>query len=257
MRGGAIVAFAAAASAALAAVLAALLATGAAAAAPPLAADLSSREIAINTGFAGAELLLFGATEGAGDIVVVVRGPRRREIVRRKVRVAGVWVNGDAVAFDRVPAYYRIASTRPLAEIAPPSLLRAREFGAQRLVVLPVGVTPHPELAAFRDALVRNKRRSGLYGERPGRIDIVDERLFRTTVSFPANVPTGTYSVEVYLLRNGAIAGSKTTPLAVHKVGLEAEIFNFAHQRSALYGAIAIAIAAVAGWAAGVIFRRS
>ena len=52
-----------------------------------LAADLSSKEVAISTGFSGAELLLFGATEGYGDIVVTVLGPLRDEVFRRKPRV--------------------------------------------------------------------------------------------------------------------------------------------------------------------------
>ena len=38
-------------------------------------ADLSKRLVAITTGFAGTDVLLFGAVQGDGDIVVVVRGP--------------------------------------------------------------------------------------------------------------------------------------------------------------------------------------
>ena len=41
----------------------------------PLVADLSAHEISITTGFSGTELLLFGATEGEGDVIVVIRGP--------------------------------------------------------------------------------------------------------------------------------------------------------------------------------------
>jgi hypothetical protein len=40
----------------------------------PLVADLSAHEISITTGFTGTELILFGATEGEGEVVVVVRG---------------------------------------------------------------------------------------------------------------------------------------------------------------------------------------
>ena len=52
-----------------------------------LVTDLSSKEIGITADFSGTELLLFGAVEGKGDIAVVVRGPKRREVVRRKGRV--------------------------------------------------------------------------------------------------------------------------------------------------------------------------
>ncbi|MHA1108050.1 MAG: TIGR02186 family protein, partial [Alphaproteobacteria bacterium] len=111
----------------------ALLAAAPTVAAPKLVADLSSGEIAITTGFSGTELLLFGAIEGPGDVVVVVRGPTRRELVRRKMRVAGIWVNGKTVAFDGAPAYYRVAATAPLDGIAPPATLARLGIGAGRL----------------------------------------------------------------------------------------------------------------------------
>ena len=76
-------------------------------------------------------------------------------------------------------------------------------------------------------------------------------------MEFPANVPTGTYKVEVYLLRDGRVVSAQTTPLIVGKIGLEADIFDFAHNYAALYGVIAILVALVAGWLAHVAFRRA
>ena len=40
-----------------------------------LVADLSSHLVSVTTGFAGTDLLLFGAVADEGDVVVVVRGP--------------------------------------------------------------------------------------------------------------------------------------------------------------------------------------
>ena len=70
-------------------VLALILALSAAPArAEPLVADLSDDVIAITTGFTGSDVLLFGATEGEGDVIVVVRGPMGPQVVRRKTRQA-------------------------------------------------------------------------------------------------------------------------------------------------------------------------
>ena len=68
-----------------------------------LVADLSDHFIAITTGFVGADVLLFGAIEGDGDVVVVLRGPSGKEVVRRKGRVAGlnVTILGD-ILYSRV-----------------------------------------------------------------------------------------------------------------------------------------------------------
>ena len=104
---------------------------------------------------------------------------------------------------------------------------------------------------------MRNKKKSRLYGSDVGKVTVVGGRLFRTSVSFPANVPTGAYRVEVYLFRNGRVIGRFEKPLTVRKAGIEADIFNFAHENSAMYGIFAIIIALVAGWAAGAVFRKA
>lgn len=220
-------------------------------------ADLSTREVAISTGFTGAELLLFGATEGYGDIVVTVIGPARNEVVRRKERVAGIWVNGASVVFDAAPAYYRIAASKPLEKIASRETLSRLQIGSDRIELYTPSKRPAAEILTFREAFIRNKKRLQLYSEDISDIRIIQGRLFRSTIPFPVNVPIGEYRVTVHLFKDGKHVSSETTPLTVHKVGLEAKIYDFAHDQAAWYGVIAIAIALVAGWLAGVIFRRA
>ncbi len=50
-------------------------------------------------------------------MIVVLRGPDADMTVRRQVRVAGVWINRDAMTLYGMPAYYYAASTRPLAQV--------------------------------------------------------------------------------------------------------------------------------------------
>jgi uncharacterized protein (TIGR02186 family) len=219
--------------------------------------DLSTREVAISTGFTGAELLLFGATEGFGDIVVTVVGPKRDEIIRRKERVAGIWVNGTSVTFENAPAYYRTAASKPLSEIAAPEVLEKLQIGSSRIDLSTRSSRGAETILEFREAFIRSKKRQALYSEDISDIKITRGRLFRSTIPFPVNVPIGTYEVTVHLFKHGRLVSSEKTPLTVQKVGLEAKIYDFAHDHAAWYGLIAIAIALVAGWLAGVIFRRA
>ena len=219
--------------------------------------DLSTREVAISTGFTGAELLLFGATEGFGDIVVTVEGPKRDEIIRRKERVAGIWVNGTSVTFENAPAYYRTAASKPLSEIAAPEVLEKLQIGSSRIDLSTRSSRGAEAILEFREAFIRSKKRQALYSEDISDIKITRGRLFRSTIPFPVNVPIGTYEVTVHLFKDGRLVSSEKTPLTVQKVGLEAKIYDFAHDHAAWYGLIAIAIALVAGWLAGVIFRRA
>jgi uncharacterized protein (TIGR02186 family) len=232
-----------------------LLASGPARA-QALIADLSSHLIAITTGFAGTELLLFGATEGEGDVVVIVRGPDGETSVRRKARVAGIWINRDELRFSGVPTFYRIASSKPLADFVPLALRQRHQIGVDFLRLVPQREVGSEEAAAFRAGMVRNKEAQKLYEPEVGRVSFLGARLFRTRIVFPANVPTGNYSVEVLLIRGGQVIAAQTTPMFVSKVGFGADIYDFAHEWAALYGLIAILLAVSAGWAAGLIFRK-
>ncbi len=109
-----------------------LLGTAAPARADTLVADLSQHLVAITTGFAGTDVLLFGATEGEGEVVVIVRGPDRPVIMHRKSRVLGVWVNTAQMTFERAPSFYSIARSRPLAEIAQEPALARQQLGLDR-----------------------------------------------------------------------------------------------------------------------------
>jgi uncharacterized protein (TIGR02186 family) len=236
-----------------------LLAPGERARAEALAADLSKHLIAITTAFVGTEVVLFGTSDGQGDIVVTVHGPRQDTVVWRKDRIAGIWLNRNSIEFAQVPDYYAIAASGPLNRIARPDVRARLELGVEYLKLEPrdTGGREVGEIATFEDALVRNKQRQRLYSEEPGDVNFIGPRLFRTTLNFPANVQPGIYQVQVFELEDGQITDAQRSTLVISKVGVEADIFDFAQQESALYGLTAIIVAVVSGWLAGVIFRRA
>lgn len=237
------------------AILIALLLAPATPRAEPLVADLSSHLVAITTGFAGTEVLLYGATEGVGEVVVVVRGPARDVVVRRADRVAGIWMNVEQARFPDVPVFYAMAASGPLDEFLPLPTRERHQIGLPWLNLATPDMTG-ADARMFREALIRGKQREGLYGIDVGTVRFLGDRLFRTLVTFPSNVPTGVYTVDVYLIQDGQAVGAQTTPLVVGKVGLGAQIFDLAHTHAAPYGVFAVLIAALAGWIAGMIFRK-
>lgn len=222
-----------------------------------LIVDLSQHLVAITTGFTGADVLLFGAAAQGEEVIVIVRGPLARTVVRRKERVAGVWVNQERMVFPRAPAFYHVAASGDLAGQPVLDVLKRFEIGGELADLVPrQSDADSPYVAAFREALIRNKEKADLYAARTWPVTFIGQRLFRTTIPFPANVPTGTYQIEVYSLRDGKVIDRATTPLVVSKAGFGAAVYDFAHDYAAAYGLIAILTAAVAGWAAGTVFRR-
>lgn len=235
--------------------VAAVLLSPAPACGQSLVADLTTHLIAITTGFTGASVVLFGATDGPGDVVVTVRGPDREMTVRRKERVAGIWVNTRQMTFAKVPSFYAVAASRPIEEIISPATASLYRLGLANLKLEPVAPAPAAAVDEFRAALEQAQQRAGLFVTRIGKVDFLGDRLFRTTISFPSNVPTGTYLVEVFLVRDKDVVSGQTTPLVVSKVGIDAEVSEFSYRQPGFYGAIAVLTAMVAGWLASLPFR--
>ena len=222
-----------------------------------IVADLSDHLIAVTTGFSGTKLLLFGAIEGeAADVIIVVRGPAEQVVVRRKDSFGGIWINRDNFAFQGAPSFYRLASTRPLDDIATNRILARHGIGIKNVRFLH-STEQNGDHAQFKAALIRNKQRMGLYPETTGQISLLGNRLFRSDIFFPSNVPTGKYNVTVYLLRDNKVISAQSTPLMVSKIGVGAQVFSFANNHAALYGITAVVIALFAGWFAGAIFKSS
>lgn len=234
-----------------------LLTLPAAARAQQLVADLTSHLVAITTGFTGTSVVLFGAVEGGGDIVVVVRGPEGETVVRRKSRVAGIWLNTRSIAFANVPQYYAVLSNKPVDEIVPANLRQLHEIGIEDLKLVPAEKAKPADIAEFRAALVEEQQHSKLYDKQPGTVNFLGDKLFRASLDFPATVPTGTYLIQVFLVRKGDIVAAQTTPLIISQTGLEADINDFAQNRPLLYGLVAVALAAMAGWGATFLFRNA
>ena len=225
-----------------------------------LTADLSNRLVGITTAFSGSDVLLFGTVSVPGrNVVVTVAGPPAEVSVRRKTDVGFIWLNTQEVVYAGVPEYYAIAASAPLTSIADTAELERNQIGVERLRFEPMtieGVGDKRE-PLFREALFRRKEQAGLYTSGVGRITFIGDHLFRTTLHFPSNVPPGVYEVRVFELENGYIVAAQTSSLVVSKVGIEAELYDVAHQVPTLYGFGAIVLAVFAGWSAAMIFRRS
>ena len=224
-----------------------------------LVSGISQDIIQITSNYTGTDIVVFGAIERAEsaqgrDIVVVVRGPDEPMTVRRRDRIAGVWVNNDAARFEGLPAYYYLASTQPIDHIAPPQSLARYGVGIQYLTPSKVG--SHHDPRPFLEAGWRHLRRAGLYTESPGSIDFLSETLFRTRVPVPAGVTRGQYNVEVYLFRDGEVVSAQSTPLFVDATGLERRLFNMAHDSAFTYGLACVLMSMLLGWISSVLFRR-
>ena len=81
-----------------------------------LNADLDRHLVKITAGFTGSELLIFGATQGSGEIITTVTGPPVDTRVTRKGKKFGIWLNEAEVTYSSIPPFMPMlsAAIKPL-----------------------------------------------------------------------------------------------------------------------------------------------
>ena len=211
----------------IAAFFAALLLGGASE--PVLVPEVSQRDIQIQYGFTGAELLLFGAIVYPGgtppardsDIVVILKGPPQSIILREKQQIAGIWLNAASTELRSAPAYYAVASSRPIDKIVDKRTAAIYEFGLDNLQLSPAGTIDPAEQRRFLSGLVDLNRREGLYKQQEGSVEILEGVLYQARLSIPASVPTGIYTAETFLVRDGQVLAAAVREIEVRKFGFE------------------------------------
>jgi uncharacterized protein (TIGR02186 family) len=236
----------------LLAFIAALLISSAASA-QNMTVDLAERQVAITTGFNGSHLTLFGTKRAPGDIAVVVSGPDRKMVVRRKGRVAGIWMNATSMTFWRVPSFYDVAVSggQPDEEI-----LRAAGIGIGAIDFKPDQDEDANRVEHFKEALIRTRQEEGLFPVGTRKVNFKGSDLFRADFNVPADVPTGDYKVTAYLLRDGRIVGSQEDKLHIGQAGLAARLSKFSRRESFAYGLVCVLFAIFAGATAHALMQR-
>jgi uncharacterized protein (TIGR02186 family) len=233
-----------------------------------LIVSVSNHRVTVTPNYSGEELVLFGSVEKdattpadrtAYDLVVTVMGPRADMVTRRKERTFGIWINTDYRQFLQVPSYLALFANRSFDAITSPEIARRQQIGLNNVLLMQrVGgdfadVVPND---AFRSAFIRLRTQRGLYREDPSAVTFLTPTLFRTGIPLPAQVPIGTYDVDIKLFANGALVAKTESAFEIVKVGFEQFVATTALQNSLVYGLVTAALALMTGWMASIVFRK-
>lgn len=231
---------------------------------PRLVPAVSQEQVEIVYSFTGAELMIYGAILYPGgrvpdapvDVVVVLKGPEQSILLREKQQRAGIWMNAAQARFRSAPAFYAVASARPIDEIVDERTAAIYELGIAGLQLSPASANPSVEARRFIAGLADLRERSGLYAELPDAVEVTEGVLFSARINIPARVPVGTYTAETFLIQDGRVLTGEVREIRIDKGGLERFVADAARQHSLFYGLFAVFVSIALGWLAGLVFRR-
>jgi uncharacterized protein (TIGR02186 family) len=231
---------------------------------PQLVPDVSARQVQIRYSFAGAQLLLFGAVVYPGgrppshraSVVVVLRGPVQPILLREKKKIAGIWMNADSSRFRSAPSFYAVASPKPILQLVDERTASIYELGLHNLQLSPGGGALPEKERRFEAGLLDLRKRSGLYSENPGGVEINGGVLYRALITIPSQVPVGTYTAETFLIDDGRVVAAATRDIQINKSGFERSVALAARQHGLVYGLACVILSLGLGWAAAAAFRR-
>ncbi len=218
---------------------------------------ISDDKINIDSNFTGKKILLFGAKSRAGKLIIAIRGPKKDFLVTKKDRTLGIWHNTKRIKFVDTNSYYAIFSTFDDNLISNQTLQRLG-IGTSNLdyKAKTKNKISEQEMIDFKFELINNLQSKDLFATNAGKIDFLDETLFKVELDFPKNISQGVYNVDIYFINDKIVESFQTIPIYVNQVGLSAKIFNGAYESPFLYGIIAVLLALIIGWLASYLFAR-
>ena len=219
--------------------------------------DLSQDEIKIETNFDGKEIIIFGLLEDDHDTILAIRGPNKKLKIQKKDRYFGVWFNSKRITYSNVPNIFFLASTDNIKNILPESKLIQENLsfdGILRNKNYNQNFAFENDQDIWIENFIRIKKEKLFYSQ--FEMKNFENKLFQTSVYFPATTTPGKYNVSVYHVRNKTIISKEDKIINIEKSGIGSDIYKFANNNSVAYGLFTIVFAILSGLIAATLFRR-
>lgn len=227
-----------------------------------LTVDANHNHIDVDYNYNGSEVGVSGMSDPGVDLVVTIASEDAHQTLKEKNKVAGVlWMNTGDVNIEHVPNVYYLRSTGDPKEMLTAGELAAEGIGYGALLERAKIESSEGDIdreTAFAE-FVKYKEANRLYSVSDGGIELSQQgetQDYRVPIDWPYQIPPGNYEVTVRAVRDGAVVERATTNVVVERAGVVKRLANMAQHNGALYGAVAIVIALIAGFGVGLIFGK-
>jgi len=219
--------------------------------------------IGVDLFFSGATLHVLGTIPAGQQAAVYCVGKEGPLRLKKKGRVLGLlWMNTADIFVESVPSLYILATSAPVARLAPADVLARLGVGWDALEAganIRGPSSAEEGHALFRE-LVRMKTHEGLYAlaesaalikpAASGELEVLAD------LPLPALSPPGDYQVRLVAFGGGEGVLVGETPLRIRQQGATAFVSRMALERGLLFGVVSVVVAIAAGMLTGIAFGR-
>ena len=226
---------------------------------------LSPDVIQMSTFYNGAPIRMEGTAPGGSKIMIVLRGVEKDELFNKKGRVGPIWVNTDKVHVTGTPSLFLRFSSEDVHTFLSHEMIDAYALDEasikKRMQIRTSKGQPDPQYwEVLANSYLDLKKSDGNYRRVADRVHVTEgaDGLTHYTLAFnwPKTAPPGSYQIEVYACRDGAIVGHGGAVLRLVEVGFPAFMVNLAHTHPYGYGLLAVLMAVIAGFGIDAIASR-
>jgi hypothetical protein len=229
----------------------------------PMAARASGVDVTVAPGsidihalYNGASLQVDGRVPEGSQVVLRFVGAPEDVRMKQKGKALGLlWMNMDTLHFSGVPKVCLIESSAPMKDLG----LAGAKLGLEGLSEAISIEPPTADRKALLPELLLLKGHEGLFRQESATVKLGEKhdgmQAFSASLAIPSRLSPGTYSVEVFAVKDGVVQTQAAKPVEAKLIGVPALMADLAFNHGAWYGVLASIIAILGGLAIGLVFQ--
>ena len=244
-------------------------------AAPDSSTQVATRRVPISSSFSGQQVFLYGQLPpGSTGVFAVMEGPASGDArLMRKGKVVFFWMGVRQYELARAPGLYLVNLHCPLCNgqgecthsadldtinqalgsatdpVGPDAIL------ARTSLTVLNGDPEDGEHEAVVEGFWKLQDSHGLYGLHENAIRVSEDGTLYHVFDLPTEAPEGKYRILTHFLRDDTLVAVARNDLFVRQSGVIAWLSRLAERHAMTYGGFTVAIALLAGFLAGSLFK--